>query len=164
MPKLALPGLDVDAIRLAFRIDVVFGGDPSGPALPCWFSEYWDHECSAEIQACHFIRRQRIENFLWKQGNDKEEIFLAAWDPRLAVPGCTEAHPRFDGHLVSLPSEQLNIFREEVPAEVEEAALEWGLEIPLEERCPERPKCPECDRPSSSFGGRCLWCRGVSMQ
>jgi len=155
---------DIDSLRLAFRIDVVFGGDPTGLALPCWFAEYDDRECSEEIQACHFINRQRICNYLWQMGLSRDLIELAEWDPRLAVPGCTEHHPRWDGHLAPLPSEQLRVMREEVPAEVEEGVEDWGLETPLEERCPGWPKCPECGQPTGSLGGRCFFCRGVSTQ
>jgi hypothetical protein len=78
---------------------------------PCWLSDYdlRRRKCSTEIQACHLIAEQRIRNVLVPQlieldaqlgapGMLAEVIPLLECDPRLAVPGCTRHHPRFDNH------------------------------------------------------------------
>lgn len=128
---------ELRALQEAFKLDVVFAGDPDGPALPCYFGAYDDRPCGGPIQACHWMNRQTIRNYLWRYGVDPDLIVLAEWDPRLAVPGCAEQHhPRWDSHRVTLPSEQLHVFREEVPWEVEEAVADWGLETALEDRSP----------------------------
>lgn len=121
------------ALQEAFRLDVVFAGDPDGRPLPCFFAAYDERPCSKDrMEAAHWINRQRIKNALWAMGMEPDLIEMAEWDPRLAVPGCTNHHRPFDSH--STP--RLWIYREEVPWEVEEAVAEWGLESALEDRSP----------------------------
>lgn len=124
-------------LQEAFRLEVVFAGDPDRRPLPCFFAAFDSRPCSGPIQACHWFNRQRIKGDLWKYGVDPDLIVLAEWDPRLAVPGCgDEHHPRWDSHRVTLPSERLWVFRHEVPVAVDRGAGDWGLESALEERSP----------------------------
>lgn len=155
MSGLSMKAMDawLEDLRFAFWLDVVKAGDEYGPDLPCFLAAYDDQPCDGRIEAAHWIKRQRIEKTIaWNlgvpealyRGRQKiatataEQIerlplvHLAAWDPRLAVPGCTRHHRRFD----SQATPPLWVFREEVPWEVEDGVTDWGLETALEDRSP----------------------------
>lgn len=121
--------------------------------------------CSGPFERFHFIPRQRVENALgalllgaeveeyWNDWNGEEGgagtnrflmpqdwreelILLAAWDPRNGGLGCEGHHRHFDGHLVSLPREQIVVPRTALPLHVEEFITDFGLEAAAEQRFP----------------------------
>lgn len=121
--------------------------------------------CEGRLEGAHWIKRQRVEGTLChnfqteptlrsvhryvKEANrgaslkDMEPraadavdlVLLAAWDPRNGVPACSKHHARFDGHRVDATNE-LIVWRHEVPAPVESFCTDWGLETALEDRNP----------------------------
>jgi hypothetical protein len=122
------------ALQENFRLEVVFGGDPDAPVLPCWYGEHVDdaENCEGRIIASHFVKRGRIDNALFAHGLPLEERQKGMWDPRFAVPGCTAHDDRWDGHRMP----PLVIYRHQVPAHVEAAAVDWSLGEQLTHRCP----------------------------
>lgn len=130
---------------------------------PCWFAENLDvDECEGRHEGAHFLKRQTVERVMarnlelpevvttkkfranpgrWIKRLDLplrrvEALFLAAWDPRNGVCACSKHHARFDSNRVALPSQQIVVWRHQVPAHVEAFARDWGLEPQLADRCP----------------------------
>lgn len=140
---------DLIALQENFWLAVVFGGDPDARAKACWYGLHIDspRNCEGRIIASHFIKRRRIENYLQGPPGEvadfgepgfpeytfyPEYVQLAAWDPRLAVPGCQAHDDRWDGHRMP----PLRIGAHQVPLEVALGALDWGIEGQIEDRCP----------------------------
>jgi hypothetical protein len=104
---------------------------------PCWFAavDPLQHPCEGVIQACHFIKQQRIRKELksrllrpWPGGQsyipyDEYEVEAPIWDQRLAVPGCVAHHDRFDAHR----EPPLRLTWDQIPDEVMEWAEEFGF-------------------------------------
>lgn len=137
---------------------VLFGDRAHWPEprpLRCWFGAVVPglDSCDGPIEGAHWIKRQRVERSLadrlrWalirdnlgvdlplEPGEARDLITLAVWDPRNGVPACEKHHRRFDGHRVDATNE-LVVWRHEVPAPVEAFAKDWGLETALEDRHP----------------------------
>lgn len=131
----------------------------SVPRPQCWFGENVPgidrcEEGPRGIEGAHWIKRQRVEAWVkdiaryarldpgqgvvgfldWSLASDGLH-HLAAWDPRNGVPACEKHHRRFDGHRVDATNE-LVVWRHEVPAHVEAFAKDWDLETALEDRNP----------------------------
>jgi hypothetical protein len=102
----------------------------------CWLGRYdpLRRPCEGRLEICHAVNEQRVRNALYAllPDRDDELLDLAAWDPRLAIPGCEGHHRRFDRHLT--PS--LVIPRHLAPASAVEWAGDWGLESQLDDRFP----------------------------
>lgn len=155
---------ELDELREAWAqavlLDPRYPGDVTMPR-PCWFSDAaedlrerplglphdLENQCEGRIEGAHWIKRQTVERSLvagglWVEDPDHGDgwyyeddlIQLAAWDPRNGVPACERHHRIFDSQRVPLPSEQIVIFREQVPAHVEAFARDWGLEHELERK------------------------------
>lgn len=146
---------DLRELQEAFLLAVVFGGDPEGRALPCWYgANVLDAaDCKeGRIIASHFLKRRQVERSLARQLNVPEQLLwktrrvvtateeqmealkvvhAAAWDPRLAVPSCQAHDDRWDGHRMP----PLKIYGYQVPSDVDEAVRNYGLEHLLEARC-----------------------------
>lgn len=129
---------------------------------PCWFKEALGLEdCEGRIEGAHWIKRQTVERWvkglsseirmqaigtaLGGPGITEEDVALgqwmrehlyklAAWDPRNGVPACERHHRIFDSQRVPLPSEQIVVWRHQVPAHVEAFALDWALEHELDRK------------------------------
>lgn len=71
-----------------------------------------------------------------------ELIELAEWDPRNAGPGCVDHHRRFDGLANAGPGSAITVYRETLPAHVEEFIADWGLDSEAERKFPLRPLSP----------------------
>ena len=148
---------ELSELREAFKLDVLFGGDPDARPLPCWFQGVDHRRCEGRPRAAHFLKRRRVEklvnDMLWGilvrdalprdgQFEPDEEIGwhylasdlvpLAAWDPRNGVPSC-EAH---DMRHDSLQMPPLVVAAHQVPLDVAMFCLDWGIEHELERRCP----------------------------
>lgn len=116
--------------------------------------------CEGPIEGAHWIKRQTVERWVegfrevrqlvdphteklyiggaveyveWSLAVD-DLVQLAAWDPRNGVPACERHHRIFDSQRVPLPSEQIVVWRHQVPAHVEAFALDWGLEHELDRK------------------------------
>lgn len=145
--------MDRDSLRelqQMWHAHVVMGLDPDGEQfqtlkpLPCWFGENVPgiDPCEGRIEGAHWIKRQRVGRvmaYALEGGADvneaEETVQLAEWDPRNGIPSCSKHHRRFDGHRVDATNE-LVIWRHEVPAHVEAFAADYGLETALEEKHP----------------------------
>jgi len=130
-----------------------FGELPGSPRPRCWFGDNVPGIDSCEhgprgIEGAHWIKRQRVERWVKGLGDGPDLVDrlawsivapdfveLAAWDPRNGVPACEKHHRRFDGPRVDATNE-LIVWRHEVPAPVESFCLDWGLETALEDRNP----------------------------
>lgn len=138
-----------------------FAESPEARRPRCWFGEHVPgiDSCEGRIEGAHWVKRQRVEDrvrYLCSEmrsqavhGREDEELVslpdfltaamdfsaLAAWDPRNGVPACEKHHRRFDGHRVDATNE-LVIWRHEVPGPVEAFCRDWGLELALEDRHP----------------------------
>lgn len=114
-----------------------------GPA--CWLKQFdpLDRPCSGDLEAFHFIGRQRVRNVLRRQlttdplaaaAIDAFDIDglveLAEWDPRNAGPGCTGHHRRFDNHATP----DLKLSAVVLPAPAREFVLDWGFEVEAERK------------------------------
>jgi hypothetical protein len=104
----------------------------------CWLGQYdpLRRPCEGRVEICHAVNEQRVRNALYALLPADEArdgwLELAAWDPRLAIPGCEGHHRRFDSHLTP----RLIIPRHLAPATAVEWSADWGLESSLEERFP----------------------------
>ena len=104
----------------------------------CWLGRYDPLRlpCEGRIELCHAVNEQRVRNALYAllpTTPDRDDwLLMAAWDPRLAIPGCEGHHRRFDSHLTP----PLVIPRHLAPASAVEWAADWGLESQLEARFP----------------------------
>lgn len=118
----------------------------TGNPLSCWFGHSIPgiDGCEGGLEGAHWIKRRRAEEWVKAQlgrghrydlAFDPDLVLVAAWDPRNGVPACEKHHRRFDGHRVDATNE-LVIWRHEVPAHVEAFAADWGLEHVLEQRHP----------------------------
>ncbi len=154
---------ELEELRCAWGRYVKFDDRIKGlVAKPCWFGEdaHFEREgytkagaylpygpCSGWIEGAHWIKQQTVKQLVgatllyggldeWDltAGECKEIIELALWDPRNGVPACERHHRIFDSQRVPLPSEQIVIWRHQVPAHVEEFALDWGLENELDRK------------------------------
>lgn len=114
-----------------------------GPA--CWLAQFdaFERPCSGELEAFHFIGRQRIRNVLrpllltdlWADGAidpaDVDDLVeLAEWDPRNAGPGCEGHHRRFDSHLTP----KLEVPLEALPFPAVLFVCEWGFDTEAERK------------------------------
>jgi hypothetical protein len=107
---------------------------PNGrPARCSFYGAICGRPCEGKLQACHFLKRQRVRHALEALGFDRELIQLAEWDPRNGVPGCEMHHQRFDSQRMP----PLAVPRHLVPVPVVDFTAAWGLETQLEDRCPE---------------------------
>lgn len=125
--------------RSEVEIGPVDVGEPYGP-------------CDGPIEGAHWIKRQTVERWIRTQMGEavvlaqfepelvvepydvETLVALAAWDPRNGVPACERHHRIFDSQRVPLPSEQIVIWRHQVPAHVEAFATDWGLEHELDRK------------------------------
>jgi hypothetical protein len=127
-----------------------------GPA--CWLKQFdpLDRPCSGELEAFHFIGRQRIRSVLRHQlalGLETLGLFLredvddlvelAEWDSRNGGPACTGHHRRFDSHAT--PALVLPAWV--TPGPFREFIREWGLETEVER------KFSELERATHWLGG-----------
>ena len=114
-----------------------------GPA--CWLYQFdpFERPCSGELQAIHFLSRQRIRNVLrpllltdlWADGAidpiDVDDLVeLAEWDPRNAGPGCTGHHVRFD----SQATPALRLPLEGLPHRTITFLADWALDQEAERK------------------------------
>jgi hypothetical protein len=124
-----------------------------GRPRPCWFAglPQVDTECRGVLQACHFIKQQRIRKELTtrlKQGplttryawtpSDEYEVEAPIWDPRLGVNGCLRHHNAFDGGMPPL-----YVYWSQIPAEVISWAEEYGFVWSLEREHPKEDESGE---------------------
>ncbi|HXS32270.1 MAG TPA: hypothetical protein VN758_00680 [Solirubrobacterales bacterium] len=114
-----------------------------GPA--CWLKQHdpLDRTCSGDLEAFHFIGRQRIRNILRHQlvtdvltvgsidSLDLDDLVeLAEWDPRNGGPGCTGHHRRLDSHTTP----DLTLSALVLPVSVRQFVLDWGFESEAERK------------------------------
>ena len=102
----------------------------NGPA--CWLHHLdpLGRPCAGELEAFHFLGRQRVRHALEALGFGAELVVLAEWDPRNAGPACTEHHRRFDCHATPA----LRIPVQALPLQTLGFILNWGLEIDAERK------------------------------
>lgn len=123
-------------LQEAFALHVLFGGDPDGPPLPCWFAQNLPDpgKCEGRSRAAHWIKRQRVRNALdavMPLGHlVRLTISAAEWDPRNGVPSCALHDERHDGQAMP----PLVVPESLVPEAVWEFTADWGLETALEDR------------------------------
>lgn len=124
-------------IQLAFQLDVLFAGDPDSAALPCWFAEHDNGPCEGNPRAAHFIKRRRVENAIWalrRRELSSEDLYelmnRAAWDKRNGVPSCALHDERHDDQAMP----PLRVHPADVPLDVAFFAIDFGIEIQLEDR------------------------------
>ena len=158
---MALDSAELDDLRENWKWAVCLGrplelGLAKERPLPCWFGANVPgidpcEEGPRGIEGAHWLKRQAVERtiranllppeMVWAYAPAElvrsidEYVLLAAWDPRNGVPACQKHHQRFDGTRVDATNE-LVIWRHEVPKHVEAFALDWGLESALEDRNP----------------------------
>lgn len=104
----------------------------------CWLATFdpYKRPCdnSRKWQAFHFFGKQEIRNHPPLFGLTPEQFVELEWDPRNAGPGCVTHHYSFDNS--DGRPRALVVPRAALPADVEEFALERGLQLLAERRFP----------------------------